>query len=148
MTDIIWEDPPETALAKQARGRYKEFAAVLREHPKQWARLPGEKKTPESAKATALNIRAGRMTVFPKGEFEVVTEDVKIWVRYVGEDEQAPALPQQPGERASAVDADSGRGAMVRQWARSQGIEVADRGRLPQSLIDSFDAAKATPAEV
>jgi hypothetical protein len=29
----------------------------------------------------------------------------------------------------------------VRQWARSQGIDVADRGRIPHDLVVKFQAA-------
>jgi hypothetical protein len=30
----------------------------------------------------------------------------------------------------------------VREWARSQGIEVADRGRIPSDLAEKFQAAQ------
>lgn len=30
--------------------------------------------------------------------------------------------------------------AAVRLWARDQGIEVSDKGRVPQSVLDAYDA--------
>ena len=31
--------------------------------------------------------------------------------------------------------------ATVREWARGQGIEVSDRGRVPASVVEQYDAA-------
>lgn len=31
--------------------------------------------------------------------------------------------------------------AAIRKWARANGHEVADRGRIPQNIIDAFDEA-------
>ncbi|MFD2675367.1 histone-like nucleoid-structuring protein Lsr2 [Gulosibacter bifidus] len=31
--------------------------------------------------------------------------------------------------------------AVVRKWAAANGYEVADRGRVPQQVLDAFDAA-------
>ena len=36
--------------------------------------------------------------------------------------------------------------AMVRRWAHEQGIQVADRGRIPQSLMKQYLAQVAPPA--
>lgn len=30
---------------------------------------------------------------------------------------------------------------LIRDWARSNGVEVPDRGRVPQSVIDAYEAA-------
>jgi hypothetical protein len=47
--------------------------------------------------------------------------------------------PGRSGRRAaSAGGADS---TAVRQWAKSQGIEVKDRGRVPAELVAKFKAA-------
>jgi nucleoid-associated protein Lsr2 len=32
--------------------------------------------------------------------------------------------------------------AEVRQWARAQGYEIGDRGRIPASIVDAFTAKK------
>lgn len=143
MTDpIIWQDPPEDALLGAARGRYKAFARALRENPQRWALLPGpEKKSVDSAKGTAMNIRSGRVQGFAKNLYETAVDGTKIFVRYIGPPgESEPEVEDESGQGDSAVHADSGRGAMIRQWARGQGKEVGDKGRLPQSLIDAFDA--------
>ncbi|WP_207208401.1 Lsr2 family DNA-binding protein [Nocardioides glacieisoli] len=31
--------------------------------------------------------------------------------------------------------------ATVREWARAQGLQVSDRGRVSSSVIDQYDAA-------
>jgi hypothetical protein len=41
------------------------------------------------------------------------------------------------GSKASAPRKDL---AAVREWARGQGIEVSDRGRVPSSVIEKYDA--------
>lgn len=33
----------------------------------------------------------------------------------------------------------------IRQWAKDQGMDVPDRGRLPKSLVQAYEAAKAAP---
>jgi hypothetical protein len=30
----------------------------------------------------------------------------------------------------------------VREWARSEGYEIGDRGRIPASIVDAFNAKK------
>jgi len=46
--------------------------------------------------------------------------------------------PSRGGRRGSAGDLNA---VEVRQWARAQGIEVKDRGRVPADLIVKFRAA-------
>jgi hypothetical protein len=46
--------------------------------------------------------------------------------------------PARSSRRASASGLDS---TQVRDWAKSQGIEVKDRGRIPAELIVKFKAA-------
>ena len=50
------------------------------------------------------------------------------------------ALPAQPrsGRRASANGLNT---TEVREWAKAQGIEVKDRGRVPAELVVKFKAA-------
>ena len=47
---------------------------------------------------------------------------------------RSPVKPQVPG----AADP-----VAVREWAKSQGIEVKDRGRVPTELVVKFKAATA-----
>ena len=46
--------------------------------------------------------------------------------------------PARPRRKPSAGDPDS---TEIRDWARSQGIDVKDRGRIPAELIVKFKAA-------
>jgi hypothetical protein len=61
--------------------------------------------------------------------------------RYVGAARRAGGTAKRPargGRRASANGLNS---TEVREWAKSQGIEVKDRGRVPAELIVKFKAA-------
>jgi hypothetical protein len=46
-----------------------------------------------------------------------------------------------PGRSASARERSSG----IRAWARGQGIAVSDRGRIPASVIEQYQAAATKP---
>ena len=50
--------------------------------------------------------------------------------------------PARGGRRAPAGGVDS---TEVREWAKAQGIEVKDRGRVPAELVVKFKAATAAP---
>jgi hypothetical protein len=50
----------------------------------------------------------------------------------------APRKPARSGRRGSGSALNS---TEVRDWARSQGIEVKDRGRVPAELVVKFKAA-------
>ncbi len=41
----------------------------------------------------------------------------------------------------SSSSSDRQRTAEIRQWAREQGMEVNERGRIPSRVIEAFDAA-------
>jgi hypothetical protein len=62
--------------------------------------------------------------------------------RYVEAGRRAPGSPQRrpsrSGRRASANDVNT---TEVREWAKAQGIEVKDRGRVPAELVVKFKAA-------
>jgi Lsr2 len=50
---------------------------------------------------------------------------------------------RQSGGRGRATAARTGFSTQdVREWARSQGIEVANRGRIPSDLVAQFEAAR------
>lgn len=142
--EILWEEPPAEAEDSGKRSRYREFAAALRAHPGRWAVLPTTSKTVSSAKNTATNIRLGKVSGFtPRGAFETKTHETKIYVRCV---EGAPPADQPEGDPEeqpvlSTVEADHGRGAMIRSWARSVGIDVPERGRLAQSIVSQYELA-------
>ena len=44
---------------------------------------------------------------------------------------------RQPGRSAASRD----RGSGVRAWAKEQGIVVSDRGRIPASVVEQYEAA-------
>ena len=61
--------------------------------------------------------------------------------RYVGAARRAGGGMRRPargGRRARADGVDS---TQVREWAKAQGIEVKDRGRVPAELVVKFKAA-------
>jgi Lsr2 len=49
----------------------------------------------------------------------------------------ASGLARTPKQRKQE---DRDRSARIRDWARSKGIEVSDRGRIAQSVIDQYEA--------
>jgi hypothetical protein len=51
---------------------------------------------------------------------------------------RATGRPARGGRRASASGLDT---TQVREWARAQGIEVKDRGRIPAEVVERFKAA-------
>ena len=63
----------------------------------------------------------------------------KALARYVDAARRAPAASRRPsrnGRGAGAADSTA-----VRVWAKAQGIEVKDRGRVPAELVTKFKAA-------
>lgn len=61
---------------------------------------------------------------------------------YVEKARIVPPAPRTTRRRGSA-DANRSRTREIRQWAQERGIEVASRGKIPQNVIDAFDAARA-----
>ena len=65
----------------------------------------------------------------------------KALAKYVDSARRAPGASRRPvrtGRRGSNGAADA---TAVRVWAKSQGIEVKDRGRVPADLVSKFKAA-------
>lgn len=151
--EIVWEEPPEHAVMPPARGQYRDFAQALRQNKDKWAILPGDRKSPDSAKNTAQNVRRGIMKDFTKGEFEVAVDGKKIYVRWVGAQNKAA---QQAAEEAdtSATEAQTADAAdddehethdskKVRAWGRANGYDLPDRGRMPQAVVEAYRKAHA-----
>ena len=72
-----------------------------------------------------------------------------VLARYVevarsGEGSSAPAGRRRRARPASAPS-DNGRGDVpeIRTWARSQGFEVSDRGRIPAAIRQAFEERSA-----
>lgn len=136
--DIIWEDPPAAATEEKRRGQYTAFAAALRERPGIWARLPGEKASADSANGTAQNLRSGRMKDFPRGQFEVAKHERTLWVRFRKPTEEA-AGKGQPEQESAGLSQETN--SQIRSWARQNGYEVAERGRISTEVVTAWTAA-------
>jgi hypothetical protein len=121
---VAWEDPPP----QTAGSIYQPIADELREHPGAWARLD-DRFSESAAQAFASFVRNGKVSAFkPAGEFEARHAGKSVWVRHIGA--QLPA----PGTR-SFIDPQA-----VRLWARRHGIAVADQGRVPQRIMEAYEA--------
>jgi hypothetical protein len=67
----------------------------------------------------------------------------KALAPYLGAARRAPgSAARRPGRTGrKAANAGAPASTAVREWARSQGIEVKDRGRMPAGLVVKFKAA-------
>ena len=66
-----------------------------------------------------------------------------VLARYAGAARRANGTARRPtrsGRRASATGLNT---TEVREWAKAQGIDVKDRGRVPAELVVKFKAATA-----
>ena len=61
--------------------------------------------------------------------------------RYVGAARRVGAAARRPGRGARRGPASGLNTTEVREWAKAQGIEVKDRGRVPTELVARFKAA-------
>lgn len=132
---LEWTTPPPAAFYRGGNTFYTEVADLLRDRPGQWALVPRDFASVESAKNAAATIRAGRNKAMPPGEFEAVADGKTVYCRY-------------RGGKGGDVVAIGGRHdpATVRAWAAKEGIVVGSQGRLPQSIIQKYeDAHKAKP---
>ncbi len=143
--EIVWQTPPTHALQQQRRTKYDEFADALKARPGEWAVLPGTKATVDSAKSTAMNIRNGRMSAFkPKGKWDVVVDGKTIYVRYMGDDAQATTEGEDV-QQQDHVEVEGGHkveASVIRAWARENGFDVPERGRLGANVIAAFEEAQ------
>lgn len=48
----------------------------------------------------------------------------------------------QSSSAVSASAADRRRNQAIREWAREQGMEVSDRGRIPAEIVEAYDKAQ------
>lgn len=153
MDDIIWEKPPQVALDAQTvhRSQYGELALALRERKGEWARVPREFASMDSARNTATNMRRGVVKGFIKGEYEAIAHDKQIWVRWIGpkgaqetpepEPSRTVTRPPEPEEDDYGVNDAKAFPARVRSWAQLNGRQVPSRGRLPEALIAEYEEA-------
>jgi hypothetical protein len=55
--------------------------------------------------------------------------------------EHARKAGRRPRRRAERTSAGRGRSTEIRAWAKGQGIAISDRGRIPASVVEQYDAA-------
>jgi len=63
---------------------------------------------------------------------------------FVGAARRAGRSGSTPGRRGaarSASRADRGRIQAIREWARANGHPISDRGRIPATIVEAYDAA-------
>ena len=63
--------------------------------------------------------------------------------KFIAVGRKAPGSARRPtrtGRKAAAADIDT---TAVRSWAREQGIDIKDRGRVPAEVVAKYQAAKA-----
>ena len=65
----------------------------------------------------------------------------KAMARYVEAARRAPGSTRRPGQSGRKASANGLKTTEVREWARAQGIDVKDRGRVPADLVVKFKAA-------
>ena len=53
---------------------------------------------------------------------------------------RANPVPSRVRVATTPARVDRAQNQAVRDWARSKGIEVSDRGRIPRNVIDQYDA--------
>ena len=65
----------------------------------------------------------------------------KALARYVSAARRPPGSPRRPSRNGRRASANGLSTTEVREWAKAQGIEVKDRGRIPAELVVKFKAA-------
>jgi hypothetical protein len=63
------------------------------------------------------------------------------FARFVGAARKASRGPRAAGGRRRGRRGGSGEAAQIREWARSQGLAVPERGRVPAELAEKYAAA-------
>jgi hypothetical protein len=148
--NLKWSEPPAEALANptQSNSFYVQVAAALRAKPGEWAQIPREFASEDSAKNTATRIRQGRMASMPKGQYEAVSHKKELWIRYVEPAEGTPVEEPQQGPRlvssqtARAARDTNSVAAQIRAWAKNNGWpDLPNHGRLPQDAIAAYHEA-------
>ncbi len=65
----------------------------------------------------------------------------KALARYVEAARRAPGAPRRPSRNGRRAGGNELNSTEVREWAKAQGIDVKDRGRVAADLIVKFKAA-------
>jgi hypothetical protein len=166
--EIEWADPSEEAVFRWENrgGKYLDFALALKEHPNKWAILPVDDGDSPREKGGLQNlagyIRNGKTKGFTKGEYEALVDDATgkplLHVRYVGPKEHDDAKDDD-AEDSDRVrdplghdedDDDVVDPAEVRAWARENGVDISERGRIGREVMIGYlaDRKKKILAEL
>ncbi len=65
------------------------------------------------------------------------------FARYVGAARRAGGRPGSSRPRRGSARTDPAQTAAIRDWARSNGLQVSDRGRISREIMDSWEKAHA-----
>ncbi len=71
-------------------------------------------------------------------EASALRADLAPWVRHARS--SGPSATPTPRRRTSRTTARTHPAATIRQWARSNGYTVSDRGRLPTAVVQAYQA--------
>lgn len=74
-----------------------------------------------------------------------VNATLALWAAKSGLAGAAPGPPARPWQSGAVPRADKAQLDVVRRWARDNGCLVHDRARIPQHVMDAFQAAHGTP---
>ena len=89
MTDLVFEEPPPAARGARHRSAHTGYAAQMREHPGQWARIVVANSR-AAADSLAYQVKTGRLRAYlPSGSYEAVARTIngehRVYARYIGE---------------------------------------------------------------
>lgn len=66
-------------------------------------------------------------------------EDLADWIAHARQ--HSGARGRRGGRRAAAAKVVTADNASIRSWAKSSGLAVSDRGRIPAEIIEAYNAA-------
>ena len=76
---------------------------------------------------------------------EKFDKDMQKWIdkatKIDGRQKRSTNNKQAPAATATTVGSDKPQLSAIREWARANGYEVSDRGRIPRAIVDEFEAA-------
>ncbi len=102
--------------------------------------LTGESLADDAVKTIRFSYRGKNYVIdLSEDNAKEFDETMKRFVDAARPDAQASTSPQRRSRGAS--EATRNRNRIIRQWAKDQGIEVADRGALSKDVIARYEAA-------
>ncbi|WP_448852577.1 histone-like nucleoid-structuring protein Lsr2 [Corynebacterium sp. 335C] len=103
--------------------------------------MTGESLADDAVETIRFSYRGRNYVIdLSKGNAEKFDEALKPFIDAARVDAQAPAKAPQRKSRG-ADEATRNRNRIIRQWAKDQGLDVADRGALSKDIIAKYEAA-------